>query len=141
MKKQHVIREIQQEISAAVQQFPVVVVIGARQTGKSTLLLHLFPQAEYLTLDDPLTRQAAQEDPRTFLTRAPQMIIDEIHNLPELLPYIKIAVDAKRQANGRFLLTGSQVFRLWQVSVSLWQDGRRSIVCIPSRALNWVGGH
>lgn len=112
MKNKYVIREIQQEISAAVQQFPVVVVTGARQTGKSTLLLHLFPQAEYLTLDDPLTRQAAQEDPRTFLTRAPQMIIDEIHNLPELLPYIKIAVDAKRRANGRFLLTGSQVFPL-----------------------------
>lgn len=112
MKTTYVVREIQREISAAARQFPVIVVTGARQTGKSTLLQHLFPDAEYLTLDDPLTRQAAREDPRTFLARAPRLIIDEIQNLPELLPHIKIAVDADRHTNGRFLLTGSQVFPL-----------------------------
>jgi uncharacterized protein len=112
MKSRYVTREIELELAAAALQFPAIVVTGARQTGKSTLLQHTFPDATYVTLDDPLVRRAAREDPRTFLARAPQLIIDEIQQLPELLPYIKIAVDEDRRANGRFLLTGSQAFSL-----------------------------
>jgi predicted AAA+ superfamily ATPase len=112
MSKGYISRAIEPELLAAAKEFPVLVVTGARQTGKSTLLRHAFPRAAYVTLDDPLTRQAALEDPRTFLARAPQLIIDEIQSLPELLPHIKIAVDADRHAHGHFLLTGSQVFPL-----------------------------
>jgi len=112
MLENYIRREIEPEIRAAAAQFPVLVLTGARQTGKSTLLRHIFPEADYVTLDDPLTRQAAQEDPRTFLARASQIIVDEIQRFPELLPRIKIAVDADRHAHGCFLLTGSQVFPL-----------------------------
>jgi len=112
MKAKYVAREIEKEIIAAARQFPVVVLTGARQTGKSTLLQHVFPKATYVTLDDPLIRQAAREDPRTFLAGARQMIVDEIQLLPDLLPYIKMAVDADRRSTGRFLLTGSQIFPL-----------------------------
>jgi uncharacterized protein len=112
MKSTYVPRDIEQELIAATKQFPVVVLTGARQTGKSTLLRHLFPKMATASLDDPFTRQAAQEDPRSFLTQAPQIVIDEIQHLPDLLPYIKILVDADRRNAGRFLLTGSQIFPL-----------------------------
>jgi hypothetical protein len=110
--KKYLHRAIEKEIQAAAKEFPVVVLTGPRQTGKSTLLQKLFPSHEYVTLDDPLTRKSAQDDPRFFLSRSEQMIIDEIQHLPELLPYIKIAVDKDRHQYGRFLLTGSQFFPL-----------------------------
>lgn len=110
--KQYVHRAIEKEIRAAVKEFPVVVLTGPRQTGKSTLLQTLFPKHDYVTLDDPLTRKTAQDDPRFFLSRSEHMVIDEIQHLPELLPYIKIAVDKKRGDHGRYLLTGSQCFPL-----------------------------
>jgi uncharacterized protein len=112
VKSPYVPRDIEKELLAATQQFPVLVLTGARQTGKSTLLRHLFPNVATTTLDDPFTRQAAQEDPRSFLTQAPRIMIDEIQHLPELLPHIKILVDADRRNAGRFLLTGSQIFPL-----------------------------
>lgn len=110
--KKYIPRAIEKEIKAAAKEFPVVVLTGPRQTGKSTLLQNLFPAYEYATLDDPLTRRAAQDDPRFFLSRSEHMVIDEIQQLPELLPYIKIAVDKNRHDYGRYLLTGSQCFPL-----------------------------
>ncbi len=112
MKATYVPRDIEKELLAATRQFPVLVLTGARQTGKSTLLKHLFPQVAYASLDDPFIRQAAQEDPRSFLLQAPRLVVDEIQHLPELLPHIKVLVDADRRNAGRFLLTGSQIFPL-----------------------------
>lgn len=112
MKATYVARDVEPELLAAARQFPVLVLTGARQTGKSTLLKHVFPKVAYVTLDDPFTRQAAQEDPRSFLTQAPQLAIDEIQHLPGLLPHVKVLVDADRRNAGRFLLTGSQIFPL-----------------------------
>jgi predicted AAA+ superfamily ATPase len=100
------------ELRAAAREFPVVVVTGPRQTGKSTLLRRTFPRHHYVALDDPLTRAAASEDPRLFLSQAERMILDEIQYAPKLLPYIKLLVDQRRHAHGRFLLTGSQYFPL-----------------------------
>lgn len=110
--REYIARAIEGEIKSAAQEFPVIILTGPRQTGKSTLLQTLFPKHEYMTLDDPLTRQTAQDDPRFFLSRFEHMIIDEIQHLPELLPYIKVAVDKKRGEHGRYLLTGSQCFPL-----------------------------
>ena len=112
MKSTYVPRDIEPELRAAARQFPVVVLTGARQTGKSTLLQHLFPNVPYVTLDDPFTRQAAQDDPRSFLAQAPRLVIDEIQQAPDLLPHVKVLVDADRRNAGRFLLTGSQAFPL-----------------------------
>jgi len=110
--KRYIHRAIERELKAAAKEFPVVVLTGPRQTGKSTLLQKTFPGHEYVTFDDPVTRKLAAEDPKAFLAKAPRMIIDEIQYLPEILPYIKISADQNRAAKGRFLLTGSQYFPL-----------------------------
>ena len=110
--KRYVHRAVEKELKAAAKEFPVIVLTGPRQTGKSTLLQTLFPNYDYVTLDDPFTRKTAKDDPRFFLSGHERMIIDELQYLPELLPYIKIAVDKDRSTNGRYLLTGSQCFPL-----------------------------
>ncbi len=101
-------------------QFPAVLVTGARQTGKTSLLRHLFPNASYLTLDFPGHAEAARTAPEQLLDRFPEpLIIDEIQYEPSLLRYVKTRID-RRRSPGRFLLTGSQVFPLMQgVSESL----------------------
>ena len=106
--------------------FPVLLLTGARQVGKSTFLRKLSSKYKYVSLD-PLDVQAqAKEDPRLFLANnPPPVIFDEIQNVPELLPYIKQIVDDIRITNpekskGLFWLTGSQQFHLMKgVSESL----------------------
>lgn len=109
-------------------QFPVLLVTGARQVGKTTFLRHLSePERTYVSLDDPLLLDLASRDPALFFQRfRPPMLIDEIQYAPELLPYIKMEVDAARQP-GLFWLTGSQQFHLMKdVSESL--AGRVAVV-------------
>jgi len=92
-----------------------VVVTGPRQTGKSTLLTTLFPDYAYLTLDDPVVRRTAVEDPGLFVDRCPdRCIVDEVQYAPDILPYIKIRVDRDRSKTGVFFLTGSEIFPLMQ---------------------------
>ncbi len=101
--------------------FPVLMVCGARQVGKTTLLRQVSkPDRTYVTLDDPLLQSLAREDPALFMQRfAPPVLIDEIQYAPQLLPYIKMAVDRERTP-GQFWLIGSQQFHLMQgVSESL----------------------
>ena len=104
-------RSIQDVLSRAVHQFPAVAVTGPRQSGKSTLLKHALPDYTYVTLDDPLIRQQANDDPVLFLESiTPPVIIDEFQYAPELLQYIKMQIDENRSVKGRFVLTGSQQF-------------------------------
>lgn len=119
--------------------FPVVLVTGARQVGKTTLLKHCAEKTGnaffYVSLDTIENRRLAHEDPALFLQRyAPPLIIDEIQYAPELLPYIKQVVD-ERGENGLYWLTGSQQFNLMQhVSESL--AGRVGIVRLAGLSLN-----
>ncbi|MCX6344070.1 MAG: ATP-binding protein [Armatimonadetes bacterium] len=109
-------------------QFPVLLVTGARQVGKTTFLRHISePERTYVSLDDGLVLDLAKRDPALFLQRfRPPLLIDEIQYAPELLPYIKIEVDNTRQPN-LFWLTGSQQFHLMKgVSESL--AGRVAVV-------------
>lgn len=103
-------RHIQARLLEALADTPVVLLVGARQTGKSTLVRHLadsvYP-ARYLTLDDATTLAAARHDPTGFLAGLEgPVIIDEVQRAPELFLAIKSSVDRQRQP-GRFLLTGS----------------------------------
>lgn len=103
------------------QQFPVLLITGPRQVGKTTFLQHQKEDArQYVSLDDPLVRDLAKSDPALFLQRfPPPVLIDEIQYAPELLPLIKLRVDQDRRP-GQFWLTGSQQFHLMQgVSESL----------------------
>lgn len=109
-------------------QFPVLLVTGARQVGKTTFVQNLRDETRaYVTLDDPPLRRLAKEDPALFLQRfRPPVLIDEFQYAPELLPYIKMAVDRSRKP-GLFWLTGSQQFLVMKgVSESL--AGRVGIV-------------
>jgi hypothetical protein len=95
-------------------QFPAVLVTGARQVGKTSLLRHLYPHASYLTLDFPAHAEAARTAPEDLLDRfRPPVIIDEIQYAPSLLRYVKVRIDGNRKP-GRFLLTGSQAFALME---------------------------
>ncbi len=106
-------RQIEETILNSSATFPVVLLTGPRQTGKSTVLRHLKqPGRTYVTLDNPAIREAARSAPDLFFQRfPPPLILDEIQYAPQLFPYIKMIVD-ERQENGLFWLTGSQVFEM-----------------------------
>ena len=93
--------------------FPVLMLTGMRQVGKSTLLGMLRTrERKYVTLDDLSDREIARSSPALFIQRyQPPVMIDEIKYAPELFPYIKIYVDTHGE-NGLFWLTGSQKFQL-----------------------------
>lgn len=89
--------------------FPVLTIIGPRQSGKTTLVRKVFDEYPYVNLELPDIRLLAEQDPRAFLKRfAPPVVIDEIQRVPALLSYIQGLVDEDRSNNGRFILTGSR---------------------------------
>ena len=113
MKRKYIHRQLEPLLLEAATQFPAIVLTGPRQTGKSTLLQHIFSSHHYISLDDPILRQSAKEDPALFLENyPPPCIIDEIQYVPELFPYIKMEIDKKRDLSGQYILTGSQIFPL-----------------------------
>lgn len=121
-------RTIEDHFLKASEHFPVMLVTGARQVGKTTLLKRLRGgDRSCVSLDDPRVLELARSDPALLLQRFPgPVLIDEIQYAPELLPWIKLAVDRDRRP-GHFWLTGLQQFNLMrQVSESL--AGRVGIV-------------
>src|ERR1700745_425427 len=107
---------------------PVAVLTGARQTGKTSTFLRLFPKHAFVSLDLPVEAEQAEKEPGTFLQRhPPPVLIDKVQYAPGLFRHLKVVVDAHRTRNGQFLLTGSQKFTLMKnVSESL--AGRADIV-------------
>lgn len=108
--------------------FPVVVVSGARQVGKTTLLRHLFPNHDYVVFDPSIDIEQARQDPDLFLqNHPPPLILDEIQYAPEVVSAIKRQVDRHPDRHGAYLLTGSQQ---WQVmrSVSESLAGRAAFL-------------
>lgn len=130
----YISRIIESKLKYLSEHFRVVMVCGARQVGKTTLLNRIREenkQIQYVTLDYPRLRTLAREDPELFLQQyQTPLIIDEIQYAPELLPYIKIRVDEADQ-NGLYYLTGSQMFYMMKnVSESL--AGRVGILSMYS---------
>ena len=107
-------RELERKFLEMSQAFKAVMVVGARQVGKSTMLKHLAKdeQRTYVTMDDIQLRQFAQSDPKLFLqTYKPPILIDEAQKAPELFERIKIICDESEE-RGLFWLTGSQSKKL-----------------------------
>ena len=114
-------RDVEPKLQRSARTRPVVVLKGARQTGKTSTLLRLFPSHSFVSLDLPTEAEQAEKEPQNFLRRHPSpTIIDEVQYAPGLFRHLKVSVDASRMRNGQFLLTGSQKFTLMNsVSESL----------------------
>jgi len=110
------------------QQFPAIVLTGARQVGKTTLLRELFPNYGFVSLDLPSLAEQAENEPQVFLESHPSpLIIDEVQYAPKLFRHLKTRIDRDRHSMGQFILTGSQKFTLMkEVSDSL--AGRAAIL-------------
>ena len=110
MPASYITRALEPTALQAATQFPATVLTGPRQSGKTTLLKHLFGTTHtYLSLELPDVQAAAASDPRGLLeAHPPPVIFDEIQHAPVLLPYIKERIDAHRSQPGQYLLSGSQ---------------------------------
>ncbi len=122
-----ILRSAEKTICGLLRGFPIVTITGPRQSGKTTLAKAVFTQKPYVSLEDPDVRQAALDDPRSFLDRFPDgAVLDEVQRSPDLLSYLQGRVDADGRM-GLFLLTGSQQFGLMSgISQSL--AGRTAFV-------------
>ncbi len=105
-------RKLEKELLLLIKEYPVVTILGPRQAGKTTLAKQALPEYRYANLEDPETREFAQQDPKAFLAQfITPVIIDEIQRVPTLLSYIQVHVD-EQQKNGFFVLTGSHQLQL-----------------------------
>ena len=149
MSYTYIPRTLEPVLQKAVLEFPAVVLVGPRQSGKTTLLKHLFSDSyNLISLEPPDVRLAALNDPRGFLNLyPPPVVFDEIQYTPVLLPYIKEQIDMNRNQPGQYILTGSQnLLLMQQVTESL--AGRAAVLKLlpfsqweiagmPGRKLPW----
>lgn len=106
-------RQLTPELLRSAQEYPVVTLIGPRQSGKTTLVRSIFPKHAYANLENPEIRAVAERDPKAFLHRWPApAIYDEIQRVPGLLSYIQVLADENPSAKGQWILTGSNQLRL-----------------------------
>lgn len=121
-------RKIESELINLAKHYPVVTVLGPRQSGKSTLVRNVFASKQYVNLELPDDRRAIEQDPRQFLDNIPNhgIIIDEVQRYPELLSYIQGFVDEKK-IHGQIILTGSHQLQLHE-AISQSLAGRTGIL-------------
>ena len=134
-------RNLEKVVAQVTKEYPVVLVTGPRQVGKTTMLQKLMEGTDrgYVTLDDLNDRSLAKNDPELFLQlHKPPVLIDEVQYAPELFSYIKKYAD-KNHEPGAFWLTGSQVFKLMQgVQESL--AGRVAVLSLTSLSQAEISG-
>lgn len=137
----YIARNLENIVNQVTKEYPVVLVTGPRQVGKTTMLQKLMEGTGrgYVTLDDLNERNVAKNDPELFLQlHKPPILIDEVQYAPELFSYIKISVDKNREP-GLFWLTGSQVFKLMRgVQESL--AGRVAVLSLTSLSQAEISG-
>lgn len=104
-------RDISPLITELAASYPIIVITGPRQTGKTTLCRHLFPNYTYYNLEDIAVKDTIENDPKAFLANLTNnVIIDEVQNLPSLLSYLQVYVDT--HIDRQFVITGSSDFSL-----------------------------
>jgi len=121
-------RKLKDRLLQLVKSSPALLLTGARQVGKSSLLQREFPEVEYITFDYLRQVDAVKESPEYFLSQfKDQVILDEIQYVPEVFRNLKIFIDKERDNYGKWIMTGSQQFVLMEhVSESL--AGRISLI-------------
>lgn len=108
-------RDIERVIAEIARQRPALILTSNRQAGKTSLLQRVFPQYNYVSLDQPLVAEQAEESGSQFLRDHPApLVIDEAQYAPQLFRYLKLAIDEHRDKSGQYCLTGSQKFPLMQ---------------------------
>lgn len=128
-------RDITEEFLTSLSEYPVVTIIGPRQSGKTTLTTSVLPDYEYCSLEDPDLREFASSDPRSFFKKYNRkVIIDEVQRVPDLLSYIQTLVDKDDEA-GRFVLTGSHQLEL-RAKVSQSLAGRTALLTLLPLSLH-----
>lgn len=132
-------REISNKIIKLSLQYPSLVLTGARQVGKTSLLRKLFPDHSFVSLDLPSLSEMAENNPEEFLRKyPPPVLIDEVQYAPALFRFLKVYIDQNRHAYGQIIMTGSQKFSLMkEVSESL--AGRCAIMELEGLSLNELG--
>jgi len=132
-------RHIQPVVERIARRKPVLVLTGARQVGKSTMLKEVYRQLNYVALNRPLVRQSAVDNPSLFFEEhRPPVIVDEIQKAAALFDYIKDIVDEDK-TKGQFYLTGSQSMRLMKgVSDSL--AGRAGVIKLLGLSMRELDG-
>lgn len=115
----YITRHMEKPVMELNEQYPVLLLTGPRQVGKTTMLEHLIEVEgkgrKKVSLDDLTLRELAKTDPKMFFQLyQPPLLIDEVQYAPELFPYIKIMVDERHQQPGDFWLTGSQLFKMME---------------------------
>jgi len=130
-------RKITRQLVQAALDYPVVTIIGPRQSGKTTLAKLTFPDYQYCSLEDPDIRQFALSDPRAFLAQYSSFVIfDEIQRVPELLSYIQGIVD-KENIKGQFILTGSHQLKL-RADITQSLAGRTALLTLLPLSIDEV---
>jgi predicted AAA+ superfamily ATPase len=131
-------REIEKEVLEMSSHYPVLTITGPRQSGKTTLVKHLFGNLPYYNFENPDIRALVASDPRSFLKQNNNgAILDEIQNLPELLSYLQQVVDENRDSV-KFILTGSNQFSLMN-NVTQSLAGRTAIIKLLPLSLKEIG--
>ncbi|MBR5421172.1 MAG: ATP-binding protein [Lachnospiraceae bacterium] len=134
---EYVRRAIEDIVKRSQKTFKCVLITGARQTGKSTLLRHLYPGVKEVSFDDPFIEEQAKNNPEMFMSlNEPPVFFDEIQYVPSLFRYIKRSCD-NNDRKGLFYISGSQPFKLMDlVSDSL--AGRAAIIELPPFSLREI---
>jgi predicted AAA+ superfamily ATPase len=132
-------RHIEKVVERQSRNFPVIVLTGARQVGKSTMFQHKYGNINHVSLNTPTIRKAAIDVPSLFFENyPPPVIVDEVQRAPTLFEYLKDIVDNDKK-KGQFFLTGSQSFELMQnVSESL--AGRAGIIKLMGLSYREING-
>ena len=142
--KQLIHRTMASTMASMFKYLPVITLTGPRQSGKTTLCHHLFPDLPYVNLENSSSLAAVQDDPVRFMSQYPQgMIIDEAQHAPEIMSWIQVAVDQDRitgSGSRRYIITGSNNFSLME-KVTQSMAGRTSLLSLMPLSVDEICAH